>query len=84
MEKDQAGACGAAATTLHDGRPACRAEADVHRLAGLSCIDCHLHTDLMGDGHEWEHEEEQVEITCEACHGPVREGSAGTRRRGAR
>lgn len=78
VEKEQAGACGAAATTLHDGRPACRAEADVHRLAGLSCIDCHLHTDLMGDGHAWEHEEEQVEITCEACHGPVREGGETT------
>lgn len=74
VEKDQAGACGAAATTLHDGRPACRAEADVHRLAGLSCVDCHLHTDLMGDGRAWEHEEDQVEITCEACHGPAREG----------
>ena len=78
VEKDQVGACGAAATTLHDGRPACRAQADVHRLAGLSCIDCHLHTDLMGDNREWEHEEEQVEITCEACHGPVRAGSKGT------
>ncbi len=75
VEKDQAGACGDAATTLHDGRPACRAEADVHRLAGLSCVDCHLHTDLMGDGREWEHSEDQVEITCEACHGPVRGGS---------
>ncbi|HYN40200.1 MAG TPA: hypothetical protein VE129_00365, partial [Thermoanaerobaculia bacterium] len=63
---------------LHDGRPACRAEADVHRLAGLSCIDCHLHTDLMGDDREWEHSESQVEITCEACHGPRREGSEGT------
>jgi len=78
VERDQAGACGAAATTLHDGRPACRAEADVHRLAGLSCIDCHLHTDLMGDGRAWEHSEEQVEITCEACHGPVRGGGDGT------
>ncbi len=77
VEKDQAGACGDAATTLHDGRPACRAEADVHRLAGLSCIDCHLHTDLMGDGRAWEHSEEQVEITCEACHGPARGGSEG-------
>lgn len=75
VEREQAGACGDTATSLHDGRPACRADADVHRLAGLSCIDCHLHTDLMGDGHEWEHEEEQVEITCEACHGPVRGGS---------
>ena len=74
VEKEQAGACDDAATTLHDGRPACRAEADVHRLAGLSCVDCHLHTDLMGDGREWEHEEEQVEVTCEACHGPVRDG----------
>lgn len=77
-EKGQAGACGAAATTLHDGRPACRAEADVHRLAGLSCVDCHLHTDLMGDGRAWEHEEEQVEVTCEACHGHVgTDGEAG-------
>ncbi len=78
VEKDQAGACGDTAATLHDGRPACRAGADVHRLAGLSCVDCHLHTDLMGDGRTWEHSEEQVEITCEACHGPVRGGREGT------
>ncbi|MBI5444476.1 MAG: hypothetical protein HY900_25100, partial [Deltaproteobacteria bacterium] len=38
VEKDQAGACPAAATALHDGRPACRAQADVHRVAGLSCV----------------------------------------------
>ncbi|MBW2256703.1 MAG: hypothetical protein JRI25_19190, partial [Deltaproteobacteria bacterium] len=36
--------------TLHDGRPACRTEADVHQVAGMGCVDCHLHTDLMGDG----------------------------------
>jgi hypothetical protein len=79
VEPDQADPCADAdAATLHDGRPACRAEADVHRLAGLSCVDCHLHTDLMGDGREREHEEEQVEITCEACHGPVREGGETT------
>ena len=77
VDRDQAGAC-AAATTLHDGRPACRVEADVHRVAGLSCVDCHLHTDLMGDGTEREHEEDQVEITCEACHGPVRDGGETT------
>jgi hypothetical protein len=40
----------------------------------MACIDCHLHTDLMGDGTARTHKEEQVEITCEACHGPVREG----------
>lgn len=78
VEPTQAGSCGAAAATLHDGRPACRAEADVHRLAGLSCVDCHLHADLMGDGFAHEHEEEQVEVTCEACHGPVRNGGETT------
>jgi hypothetical protein len=78
IEPSQAGGCGEAATTLHDGRPACRAEADVHRLAGLACVDCHLHTDLMGDGTAYEHAEEQVEATCEACHGPVHEGGETT------
>jgi hypothetical protein len=28
----------------------------------------------MGDGVRRAHKEEQVEVTCEACHGPVREG----------
>jgi hypothetical protein len=64
----------AAPTALHDGRPACRVPPDVHQAAGMSCIDCHLHTDLMGDGIAREHKEEQVEITCEACHGPLRDG----------
>ncbi len=60
--------------TLHDGRPACRVDGDVHQAAGMSCTDCHLHTELMGDGNRRAHKEDQVEITCEACHGPVREG----------
>jgi hypothetical protein len=47
---------------------------DVHQAAGMACIDCHLHTDLMGDGTARTHKEDQVEITCEACHGPVRAG----------
>jgi len=59
--------------TLHDGRSACRTEADVHQVAGMGCVDCHLHTDLMGDGIGHRHEEEQVEITCEACHAPLDE-----------
>jgi hypothetical protein len=59
---------------LADGRPACRVAPDVHQAAGMSCIDCHMHTELMGDGTARTHEEEQVEITCEACHGPVRDG----------
>lgn len=63
-----------AAVKLADGRPACRVAPDVHQTAGMSCIDCHLHTELMGDGMARTHEEEQVEVTCEACHGPVRVG----------
>ena len=63
-----------APTTLHDGRPACQLVPDVHQAAGLACVDCHLHTDLMGDGTAHLHEEAQVEITCEACHGPVPAG----------
>ncbi len=59
---------------LPDGRPVCRVAPDVHQAAGMSCIDCHLHTELMGDGTARTHQEEQTEITCEACHGPVREG----------
>ncbi len=56
---------------LHDGRPACRVTGDIHHDRGLGCIDCHLHTELMGDGVDHRHEEEQVEITCEACHDPL-------------
>jgi hypothetical protein len=59
--------------TLHDGRPACGTDADVHQVAGMGCVDCHLYTDLMGDGIAHNHEEEQVEITCEACHAPLDE-----------
>ena len=56
------------------GGPYAHAEPDVHQAAGMACIDCHLHTDLMGDGTARVHQEDQVEITCEACHGPVRAG----------
>jgi len=60
--------------TLHDGRPACLVTPDVHHEKGLTCVDCHLHTDLMGDGKERLHKEDQVEVTCEACHPPADEG----------
>jgi len=54
---------------LPDGRPACRVQADVHQRGGMACIDCHLHTELMGDGHVRARASQGVEITCEACHG---------------
>ncbi|HEY3351352.1 MAG TPA: hypothetical protein VGM13_16365 [Thermoanaerobaculia bacterium] len=59
---------------VEKNKPHARATPDVHQAAGMACIDCHLHTDLMGDGTARTHKEEQVEVTCEACHGPVRVG----------
>ncbi len=45
--------------------------ADVHfTKANMDCIDCHTATGLMGDGQVHDHMEDQVDITCEACHHP--------------
>lgn len=60
-----------APVTLEDGRTVCDAPKDVHAEAGLACVDCHLHTELMGDGVAYAHEEQQVEVRCESCHGPA-------------
>ncbi len=63
--------------TLHDGRAGCRVEPDLHHAAGLACTDCHLHTELMGDGRSYAHQEDAVEVRCESCHGPVDETLEG-------
>ncbi|WP_022852687.1 hypothetical protein [Thermodesulfatator atlanticus] len=57
------------AETLVDGRFVRRIPPDVHFKAGLSCVDCHIAEETMGDGHEYTHFEQSVEITCESCHG---------------
>ncbi|MFO0744697.1 MAG: hypothetical protein U1F43_03350 [Myxococcota bacterium] len=62
--------CGAA-VALFDGRSGCAMPADVHQRAGLACVDCHLHSELMGDGLAHRHAAEAVEVTCQSCHGPV-------------
>lgn len=72
-----AGGGTAPSVPLHDGRPACALPSDVHAAAGMACTDCHLHTELMGDGTRPRHEEEAVEISCEACHGPATAASGG-------
>jgi 5-methylcytosine-specific restriction endonuclease McrA len=41
---------------------------DVHHRRGMSCIDCHTRDEIMGDGTQYAHYEEQLEITCESCH----------------
>jgi len=54
---------------LEDGRNLCAAPADRHFEAGLDCVDCHLHTELMGDGVSRPHQEQAVELRCASCHG---------------
>lgn len=54
---------------LPDGRHTRPTTPDVHAAAGLACIDCHVHTELMGDGVSRAHQEAQVEVRCESCHG---------------
>ncbi|MCD4718561.1 MAG: amino acid ABC transporter substrate-binding protein [Desulfobacula sp.] len=41
-----------------------------HSKAGLTCIDCHTEKGIMGDGKEYQHQEDQVDITCNTCHTP--------------
>jgi hypothetical protein len=44
-------------------------KADVHYRRGMACIDCHDTVDLHGDGNIYSHQEYQVAIRCESCHG---------------
>jgi len=53
---------------LHDERVFEFVEADVHHQAGMQCIDCHTSYEVMGDGNEYQHKEEQVKIECIDCH----------------
>ncbi len=41
---------------------------DIHHARGLDCIDCHNSFELMGDGKEYAHQNEPVNIRCEDCH----------------
>lgn len=60
---------------LFDGRAGCRLDDDVHHARGMSCIDCHLHTELMGDGISHARARQQLEVRCESCHGPATEST---------
>ena len=53
---------------LSDGRPVERKPADVHYLAGMSCIDCHTSIGLMGDASDTDHQRQAVDISCTDCH----------------
>ena len=51
---------------------------DIHHARGMECIDCHTRNEIMGVGTSYAHYEEQLEISCEICHGsqplPTRKG----------
>jgi len=53
---------------LGDGRSVIRRPADTHHLAGMSCIDCHTSTGLMGGNDNTRHQQQAVDIRCIDCH----------------
>ena len=53
---------------LPDGRHVERMPADVHYLAGMSCIDCHKAGDLMGNHGAARNQRDAVEARCTDCH----------------
>ena len=46
---------------------------DVHFEKGLHCIDCHVQSELMGDGNIYGHAYEALKVTCRDCHGDLRQ-----------
>ena len=55
---------------LGDGRPVARMPADVHYLAGMSCIDCHSGAELMGETSQVSHPADAAKASCTDCHAP--------------
>ncbi len=53
---------------LKDGRIFVKKISDVHFEKEMLCIDCHLSSEIMGDGKLYKHKEEQVRIQCIDCH----------------
>ena len=43
--------------------------ADLHQLAGMTCVDCHFGQDVHGDGHIYSSMGRETGIECEDCHG---------------
>ncbi|MFC2088066.1 hypothetical protein ACFLSX_00560 [Calditrichota bacterium] len=53
---------------LDDGRIFIKQSPDIHHEKGLECIDCHTWRETMGNGESYNHQEQQVEISCRDCH----------------
>jgi hypothetical protein len=55
---------------LADGRVFEKHPADVHFEKGMTCIDCHVASEVMSDGIGHTHERDAVKISCSDCHAP--------------
>jgi len=51
-----------------DGRIFKKHSADVHFENGMTCVDCHLAAEVMGDGAAHAHERNAIRISCVDCH----------------
>jgi len=47
--------------------------ADIHLEKGMHCVDCHFRQDSHGDGNLYNEPRAAIEISCEDCHGSIRE-----------
>jgi hypothetical protein len=56
---------------LPDERVFERARPDVHQQRGLECVDCHIATEVMGDGKPHARKSAQVRLLCVDCHAPA-------------
>ncbi|MFH0957422.1 MAG: hypothetical protein V1897_01835, partial [Pseudomonadota bacterium] len=55
--------------TLSDDRFVLNLVPDIHFEKKMGCIDCHTGQETMGDGKIYSRMKDQLEITCEDCHG---------------
>lgn len=46
---------------------------DIHYQKGMHCSDCHMGSDVHGDGKLHASSKTQVDIQCEDCHGDARQ-----------
>ena len=48
---------------------------DLHFEAGMHCVDCHVGSDVHGDGRIYSTSKGQLDLRCEDCHGTSREAA---------
>ncbi len=46
---------------------------DIHLEKGMHCVDCHFRQDSHGDGNLYNEPRAAIEISCDDCHGSIRE-----------